>query len=147
EQLRCREEHHVHRKIEDGVDEHALLDDDVVEPVLLGGDRGRESRRTRAHDQDITNRHPSIIPAHPQRECSRQPRSGVVWPPPPRRGVFAERFPMTHTRRSHVLTRLVLITALLTLPVLASAQEATMSGTITDSTGGVLPGVTVTAVH
>jgi hypothetical protein len=31
------------------------------------------------------------------------------------------------------------------LPVFA--QEATLSGTVTDSTGGVLPGVTITAVH
>src|ERR1051325_8673609 len=29
----------------------------------------------------------------------------------------------------------------------AFAQEATLTGTITDSTGGVLPGVTVTALH
>ena len=29
----------------------------------------------------------------------------------------------------------------------AAAQEATLSGTITDSTGGVLPGVTVKAQH
>jgi hypothetical protein len=33
------------------------------------------------------------------------------------------------------------------LPVLAQAQEATLSGTVTDSTGGALPGVTVQAVH
>jgi hypothetical protein len=32
-------------------------------------------------------------------------------------------------------------------PVLAAAQEATLSGTVTDSTGAVLPGVTVTALH
>jgi hypothetical protein len=35
----------------------------------------------------------------------------------------------------------------LLVPVLASAQEATFAGSVTDSTGGVLPGVTVTAVH
>ena len=33
------------------------------------------------------------------------------------------------------------------LPVGAYAQEATLSGTVTDSTGGVLPGVTITATH
>jgi hypothetical protein len=33
------------------------------------------------------------------------------------------------------------------LPQLASAQEAVLSGTVTDLTGAVLPGVTITAVH
>jgi hypothetical protein len=37
--------------------------------------------------------------------------------------------------------------ALLALPVLAFAQEAVLTGTVTDSTGGVLPGVTVVAVN
>jgi hypothetical protein len=32
-------------------------------------------------------------------------------------------------------------------PVTAYGQEATLSGTVSDTTGGVLPGVTVTAVH
>jgi len=36
---------------------------------------------------------------------------------------------------------------ILLLPTLALAQEATVSGTVVDSTGGVLPGVTVTAVN
>jgi hypothetical protein len=35
----------------------------------------------------------------------------------------------------------------LALPVAGHAQEATVTGTITDTTGGVLPGVIVTAVH
>ena len=33
------------------------------------------------------------------------------------------------------------------LPGVASAQDATLTGSITDSTGGVLPGVTVTATN
>ena len=42
----------------------------------------------------------------------------------------------------------VLVTALvLLLPLAASAQEATVTGTITDTTGGVLPGVTIKAVN
>jgi len=45
-----------------------------------------------------------------------------------------------------VVGRLVLLGALLALPVAALAQEATLTGAVTDSTGGVLPGVTVTAV-
>jgi len=36
---------------------------------------------------------------------------------------------------------------MLALPALVFAQEATVTGTITDSTGGVLPGVTVLAVN
>src|SRR6266446_6147828 len=34
-----------------------------------------------------------------------------------------------------------------TFPFIASAQDASLSGTVTDSTGAVLPGVTVTALH
>ena len=43
--------------------------------------------------------------------------------------------------------RLVVLSALLLFPALVSAQEATLTGTVTDSTAGVLPGVTVTALH
>src|SRR5258706_15745555 len=42
---------------------------------------------------------------------------------------------------------LLLLCAILFLPVASSAQEAVLTGTITDSTGGVLPGVTVQATH
>ena len=48
--------------------------------------------------------------------------------------------------RSRFLGGLTLACVLLVVPA-AEAQEATISGTITDSTGGVLPGVVVTAVH
>ena len=40
-----------------------------------------------------------------------------------------------------------MLLALLIAPSIGHAQEATLTGTVTDSTGGVLPGVTVTAVH
>ena len=40
-----------------------------------------------------------------------------------------------------------MIGALLALPMAAFAQEATIGGTVTDTTGGVLPGVSVVAVH
>ena len=43
--------------------------------------------------------------------------------------------------------RLVVIGAIVALPVTGYAQEAAVSGTVTDSTGGVLPGVAVTALH
>jgi hypothetical protein len=42
---------------------------------------------------------------------------------------------------------LVLIGAILAMPALGYAQEAVLTGTVSDSTGGVLPGVTVTALH
>jgi hypothetical protein len=46
------------------------------------------------------------------------------------------------------LGRLVRLTvALLALPLLAYAQDATLSGTVKDNSGGVLPGVTVTATN
>ena len=41
----------------------------------------------------------------------------------------------------------MMLGAILVLPVMASAQEAVLSGTVTDSTGAVLPGVTVRAVQ
>jgi hypothetical protein len=44
-----------------------------------------------------------------------------------------------------VVRRVLLIGAILVLPVAAFAQEAVLTGTVTDSTGAVLPGVTVTA--
>jgi len=40
-----------------------------------------------------------------------------------------------------------IVAALLAVPTTGFAQEAVITGTVTDSTGGVLPGVTVTAVH
>jgi hypothetical protein len=43
--------------------------------------------------------------------------------------------------------RFLFVGVLLALPVMAFAQEATLTGTVTDATGGVLPGVTVTAVN
>jgi hypothetical protein len=49
--------------------------------------------------------------------------------------------------RTHRVQRWLAVGALLALPMIASAQEATVSGTITDTTGGALPGVTVRAVH
>jgi len=52
--------------------------------------------------------------------------------------------------RSNVLRLMVVVVAILVLPIFTHsgyAQEATLSGTVTDSTGGVLPGVVVRALH
>src|SRR5436853_378279 len=43
--------------------------------------------------------------------------------------------------------RRLLFALLLLVPTAAFAQEATLTGTSTDTTGGVLPGVTITAIH
>src|SRR4029450_1852757 len=43
--------------------------------------------------------------------------------------------------------RVLLLAAILLLPVAAFAQEAVLTGTVTDSSGAVLPGVTVTATN
>ena len=49
---------------------------------------------------------------------------------------------------SAVLKRVVLAVGLLLVgAVSAFAQQATITGTVTDSSGGVLPGVTITLVH
>src|ERR1044072_2755536 len=52
----------------------------------------------------------------------------------------------------HIAVRRLVIPSLILIPLLtlstpAFAQDATITGTITDATGGVLPGVTVTATH
>src|SRR5204863_10141222 len=52
---------------------------------------------------------------------------------------------MTLARRLSV--SVAVVSALFVLPAAAFAQEATITGKIVDSTGGVLPGVTVTALH
>src|SRR5688572_29828117 len=45
------------------------------------------------------------------------------------------------------ILRVVIALAMMLAPSGAFAQEATVTGTITDATGGVLPGVTVTAIN
>jgi hypothetical protein len=48
---------------------------------------------------------------------------------------------------SRVLRRVACICVVLSFPSLVSAQEAVLTGTVNDSTGGVLPGVTITATN
>ncbi len=54
---------------------------------------------------------------------------------------------MRSLRSGYVFTALVAIGAILMLPVSGHAQESTVSGTVTDPSGAVIPGVTVTATH
>jgi hypothetical protein len=46
----------------------------------------------------------------------------------------------------NVVRRVLPLVLVALLPIAAFAQEAVLTGTVTDSTGGVLPGVTVVAV-
>ena len=48
---------------------------------------------------------------------------------------------------SRIVSSVIFVCAILALPAAAYAQEASLTGTVTDSTGGVLPGVTVRALH
>src|SRR5262245_10741205 len=48
---------------------------------------------------------------------------------------------------ANFLKRVPLVSLILLVPALAYAQEATFTGAVTDATGGVLPGVVITAVH
>jgi hypothetical protein len=50
-------------------------------------------------------------------------------------------------RTRNIVNLLIILGAFLAVPAIGSAQEAVVTGTVTDSTGGVLPGVTITAVH
>src|SRR5438045_1326337 len=50
-------------------------------------------------------------------------------------------------RGSSVVRRVIVALAILAVPAAGYAQEAVLVGTVTDSTGGVLPGVTIRAVH
>src|SRR5213594_2481897 len=54
---------------------------------------------------------------------------------------------MRSVRSGYVFTALVAIGAILMLPVCGHAQDSTVSGTVTDPSGAVIPGVTVTASH
>ena len=45
------------------------------------------------------------------------------------------------------IARFLTLVVICSLPVAVYAQEATFAGAVTDSTGAVLPGVTITAVH
>src|ERR1700730_5236556 len=49
--------------------------------------------------------------------------------------------------RPRIIRALIAVGMIGVLPVTGRAQDAAVSGTVTDSTGGVLPGVTVTGVH
>ena len=49
--------------------------------------------------------------------------------------------------RSRMVVRLVMLSTILALPVVAHAQDASVSGMVTYSSGAVLRGATVRAVH
>src|SRR5687767_12689933 len=49
--------------------------------------------------------------------------------------------------KSGVMRWLIVLAVVLTMPAVGFAQEAVLTGTVTNATGGVLPGVTITAVH
>ena len=52
-----------------------------------------------------------------------------------------------HARAFTTLRWVMVMAAILAWPVAGHAQEAAVNGSVTDMTGGVLPGVTVTALH
>ena len=54
---------------------------------------------------------------------------------------------MTITLKRSIVALATAVASVLVSPPVAGAQEATLSGTVSDATGGVLPGVTVTATH
>jgi hypothetical protein len=59
QQFRGREEHHVHREMKHGIDEHSTFHDDVVEAALPRGNGRGQPGRPGTHDKHIANRHAS----------------------------------------------------------------------------------------
>ena len=76
-------------------------------------------------------------------------------------GFVTEEFPHAHTRHRQrerhrfrprrrpvaLAAWLVALAILLVLPGVSQAQEAVVIGTVTDDSGGVMPGVVITAIH
>ena len=54
---------------------------------------------------------------------------------------------MRRLRECYMIALLAAIGAILMVPIAGYGQDATVSGTVTDSTSAVIPGVTVTATH
>src|SRR6266566_4749377 len=48
---------------------------------------------------------------------------------------------------SKMVERSIMVAVIVAMPVVGHAQEATILGVITDATGAVLPGVTITVTH
>src|SRR2546425_11113263 len=61
--------------------------------------------------------------------------------------IFLWEVSMRGLRSGYIFTALVAIGAILMLPVCGHAQDSRVSGTVTDPSGAVIPGVTVTATH
>src|SRR5437867_5424207 len=79
------------------------------------------------------------------------PSGDDLWPNQPQLESICRHFSMEGFMRSlrsgYVFTALVAIGAILMLPVCGHAQDSTVSGTVTDPSGAVIPCVTVTATH
>ena len=72
EQLGRGEEHHVGREVVQRVDQHALLQHGVVQPVLLRRDGGRQTGRAGPDNDHVTYGHPcTSLPSNPRHCFSR----------------------------------------------------------------------------
>src|SRR3954469_16713645 len=55
--------------------------------------------------------------------------------------------PMSHAKHMRFLFAIALLVAIVPFSAFAQSSNGSISGTVTDDTGAVLPGVTVTAVN